>query len=276
MAPTKKTSRVVGSNDKVAILPYNKRSASYRALTKALDLKFPTMVDLENASINGVRFQTLINWGSGNIPGYVREMAKTVVNVPTAVNICRNKVKFFEAVAKAGVRIPEFTLDLDTALKWVQDGRTVMGRQATGSCGTDIVFYEDNPGDFQNSQFWVQYKKKKHEFRVHIFEGEVISLQQKAIRTNDEQGQPIPSGTIDFRIRNHRNGFIFKRNDITVPDDVIAQSILAVKSIEGLTFGAVDVIYNQYEDKAYVLEVNTAPGLEGTTLEDYTKAFKSL
>lgn len=268
-----------GKNDKMAIVPYHKHSRSFKNLAKTLDLSMPTVAHIERFVIEqdgtskpNKKIPLLINWGSGNIPGWMSIAADKILNTTQAVNICRNKTRFFEAV-KETVRIPDFTTDFDLAMSWVKDGKIVMGRQANGSCGTDIVFYEDNPGDFQRSEFWVQYKKKKHEFRVHVFDGAIISLQQKAIRTTDENGQNIPAGTIDFRIRNHKNGFIFKRNEITVPDDVKTQAVLAVKAIPGLTFGAVDVIYNQHEDKAYVLEVNTAPGLEGTTLDDYTKAF---
>jgi D-alanine-D-alanine ligase-like ATP-grasp enzyme len=47
-------------------------------------------------------------------------------------------------------------------------------------------------------------------------------------------------------------------------------------NILGLNFGAVDVIYNEKENKYYVLEVNTAPGLSGTTLEKYVDAIIEL
>lgn len=268
-----------GSNKDIAFLPYNKYSKGYRALAKALDLKYPTVAHLESLAnespTGGVKIPFLVNWGSGSIPGWLKLMAGQIINETSAVNICRNKLKFFTTV-KDHARIPVFTEDFEQAFAWVKEGTLTMGRKVTGSCGTDIVFYEDGPGAFQASDFWSQYKKKKHEFRVHIFKGEVISLQQKAIRTSDEQGQPIPVGAIDFRIRNHRNGFIFKRNDINVPNDVLVQAKAAFNAIPGLTFGAIDVIYNQYEDKGYVLEINTAPGLEGTTLDDYVGAFRSL
>jgi glutathione synthase/RimK-type ligase-like ATP-grasp enzyme len=47
---------------------------------------------------------------------------------------------------------------------------------------------------------------------------------------------------------------------------------LAAVSALGLDFGAVDIIWNEREDKCYVLEVNTAPGLQGSTLENYANA----
>ena len=38
---------------------------------------------------------------------------------------------------------------------------------------------------------------------------------------------------------------------------------------------ALDILYNQKYQKAYILEVNTAPGLEGdSTLVSYVEGFK--
>jgi hypothetical protein len=42
-----------------------------------------------------------------------------------------------------------------------------------------------------------------------------------------------------------------------------------------LDFGAVDLIWNENQNVVYVLEVNTAPGMEGTTLENYCDAFSN-
>ena len=40
----------------------------------------------------------------------------------------------------------------------------------------------------------------------------------------------------------------------------------------GLEFGAVDIIYNDKSKKLFVLEVNTAPGIEGATVTKYKDA----
>jgi len=58
------------------------------------------------------------------------------------------------------------------------------------------------------------------------------------------------------------------------PEDIFLQSTLAVNCL-GLDFGAVDIIYNQKKDVSFVLEVNTAPGLEGSTLNEYVKEFNN-
>jgi len=41
-----------------------------------------------------------------------------------------------------------------------------------------------------------------------------------------------------------------------------------------LDFGAVDVVFNSKEKLAYVLEINTAPGLTGSTLDGYVERLR--
>ena len=59
------------------------------------------------------------------------------------------------------------------------------------------------------------------------------------------------------------------------PQQVLDQAKLAVKAT-GLDFGAVDIIWNNLQEKAYVLEINTAPGLEGQSVETYKKFLNEL
>ena len=51
---------------------------------------------------------------------------------------------------------------------------------------------------------------------------------------------------------------------------------MALNAIEDLQldFGAVDVVVSGYSDNSFVLEVNTAPGIEGTTVKKYVEAIE--
>jgi D-alanine-D-alanine ligase-like ATP-grasp enzyme len=75
-------------------------------------------------------------------------------------------------------------------------------------------------------------------------------------------------------VRNLANGFVFQRNGIEVPEVVRQVARDTLLAVEGLTFGAVDVIFNERANRAYALEINTAPGLEGTTVDDYVTFFR--
>jgi D-alanine-D-alanine ligase-like ATP-grasp enzyme len=100
-----------------------------------------------------------------------------------------------------------------------------------------------------------------------VWQGKVIDVQQKRRNT------AIPDDKVNWQIRNHDNGFIFARSDISPPRCVTSASLAAVAAL-GLDFGAVDLGYNQKAKKCVVYEVNTAPGLEGTTVDRYFAAIQ--
>jgi hypothetical protein len=103
-----------------------------------------------------------------------------------------------------------------------------------------------------------------------VLNGEVVDIQRKA------RYRSVPNEQVNWLVRNHDNGFIYARNEgVEPPHQVLEQAVLAVKAI-GLDFGAVDIIYNEYNEVAIVLEINTAPGLTGSTLTGYAERFKAM
>ncbi len=78
---------------------------------------------------------------------------------------------------------------------------------------------------------------------------------------------------VNWKIRSYANGFLFSRYGI-YPSE--ARDQLAVKAVAalGLDFGAVDLIEDK--GKFYVLEVNTAPGIEDEMVPIYAEAIKEL
>lgn len=186
-------------------------------------------------------------------------------------------IKVLEPKPKAagGVRTPDFTTDRYLAMKWLADGFTVVERHVlNGNSGAGIRLVEPaKPGEgapqegITRAPLYVKYVPKKQEYRIHVCGGEAVDIQRKARRKD------VADDAINWKVRNHDNGFIFARNeDGVVPDDVIKQSVAAVEAL-GLDFGAVDVIFNDKEKRAYVLEVNTAPGMAGETLKGYLGRF---
>jgi hypothetical protein len=65
------------------------------------------------------------------------------------------------------------------------------------------------------------------------------------------------------------NGEPKKEMDVC-SNKVKLEALRAVLALN-LDFGAVDVIYNQHRDRAYVLEVNTAPGIAEYTTNVYAE-----
>lgn len=261
------------------VFPYKAGSRSAKALAEGLNVK---RIKHRNSNFKGHPTKTVINWGSSKVS---EEVAKChILNPPDKVAIASNKRTFFRKLAEfnqeaqAGahgglatpVSIPEFTTSRAEAQSWLEDGKQVVCRtRLQGHSGEGIVlaeFVEELVG----APLYTMYVPKKYEYRVHIFNGQVLHTQRKARSTK------VPDEEVNWKIRNHGNGFIFAINEDHTPNPQVTQEALKAVQAVGLDFGAADVIYNEGRDKAYVLEINTACGLEGTTLEKYVEAFRGL
>lgn len=254
------------------ILPYKAASQSARALADSLGLR---RVALSSSNIHNQRPKKIINWGNSgrNLPPQGLGDQHEVINTLEAVRHAGNKLSAFQLMGDAGVSIPEWTTDCSEVRDWFDDtsGLMVVVRNTlTGHSGEGIDLCRNIDEVNPSAPLFVKYVKKQEEYRVHIVKGEVIDVQRKARSSQVED--------VNWQIRNHQNGFIFMREGVTastVPSDVIHQAKQAISALS-LDFGAVDVIWNQRQEKSYVLEVNTACGLEGTTLVSYTSAFTDL
>jgi D-alanine-D-alanine ligase-like ATP-grasp enzyme len=166
---------------------------------------------------------------------------------------------------EAGVNIPNFTTHRADAQRWLEnDECKVMCRTIlNGHSGKGIVVAREVE-ELVDAPLYTEYIKKTHEFRVHVFNGNVIDYVQKKKRAGVEERNKY--------VRSVENGWVFCREDIEVREDVKAIAIDAVLAL-GLDFGAVDVILG-HDGNVYVLEVNTAIGMEGTTVECYKNAFQ--
>jgi glutathione synthase/RimK-type ligase-like ATP-grasp enzyme len=250
---------------RAVILPYKIGSQSAKKLANNL-------ISLLGLKVRRVRHDGLyrpkarsliINYGSNARPAW--PVVGKWLNDPSNCASAGNKLRAFEAFKAAGVAIPDFTTDSRVATQWISDGAVVVVRTIlNGHSGRGIVL-ADTAAKLVNAPLYVKYKKKRKEFRVHVFQGKVIDTAEKRKRRVDNPP------AFDGYVRNLANGWVFCRDGVVKPADLDGIAVAACTAL-GLDFGAVDVIWNEHENKCYVLEVNTAPGLEGTTLTNYTNA----
>lgn len=250
------------------ICPYNKYSVSAKRLSTSLRAK--RISDPNNTTFVPRLGDLVINWGrSGDLPN-TWEGRGRLLNDPSKVKVASNKLKAFELLNSAGVKIPKYTLDAAVARKWARK-RIVFGRRLlNSSSGRGIEIYK-RPEDVQDGlPLYVRYVPKKDEYRVHVFNGQVIDVQKKMRRLGEFLGDPETRNMV----RNYDNGWVFGRAGIAPPQDVIDQSVAAVRAL-GLDFGAVDTGWTENIQQATVYEVNTAPGLTGSTVASYVRAISS-
>ena len=178
-----------------------------------------------------------------------------------------NKVEQFERFRQHDVQSPKFATTTEGARNL--GSKTLFARTLINSTnGRGIVEFSSDRPDYPVAPLYTEYIPKKAEYRVHVFNGEVIDIQQKKKKRGFD-------GDRDTRIRNCANGYCYTRDAILPPNGIHSLAIAAVAAV-GYTYGAVDVIYNEKRNMCFVLEVNSRPGLQGTTLKKYADALISL
>jgi len=210
---------------------------------------------------------TVVNWGVADEAKFPElDTEFNLLNCPDAVTRAVNKRKAFEIWAGKHVSTVPWTANKAVAQEWLGDGHTVIVRKLlTSKEGNGIVIVE--PGEkLIDAPLYSKYIFKIREFRVHATREKAFAT---VMKVRDPKQEPK-----SWKIRSYLNGFIFQRSNVPASDKRDALAVQAVNSL-GLDFGAVDIIEDKH-GKFYVLEVNTAPGVEGKTTESYAGAIREL
>jgi hypothetical protein len=207
----------------------------------------------------------IVNWGNvGPIPN---PKGCHILNKQEAVGYAINKKKTFEVLSAYDIDTVPWTANRAVAEEWLKMGRTVVARKTlTGHEGAGIVIVE-KVNELIQAPLYTLYINKVKEFRVHATPFGVIDTQWKV--HDPKLGPPK-----DWKVRSYANGFIFQRKGIIASP---ARDQLAIQTVRalGLDFGGLDIIEDK-QGNFYVVEVNTAPGIEGTTVGLYGAALRQL
>lgn len=178
-----------------------------------------------------------------------------------------DKLAQFQWFAAQGIPALEFTTDHQQADAWAKDGFVVFGRKLlNASCGKGIVVNSEldewAPSE-DPCPVYTKYKKKKREFRVHVFKDKVVAVVEKKLRSNWD-------GPRDSKIRNLANGYVFCSCD-NEPEGIRELARKAGGAVQS-DFKGIDIGYNAKNDELFVIEVNSAPGIEGSNIGKYVQA----
>jgi len=186
-----------------------------------------------------------------------------------------------QAIANAGLNVPVWTDQLETAKQAVRLGGKIWGRNWIHTRGTDIIgagyktirtkqrkLVEHFNPTWLKREWWVQvipFEQIVEEWRIHIFQGRSLG---RGLKTQTGQANRIQP------VRNRDNGWTMVHNIEPTPELKTAAA-QAVKAC-GYNFGAVD-LFKLNDGKIVILEVNTAPALRSQyTIDAYTTALNRL
>jgi len=175
-----------------------------------------------------------------------------------------DKISQYKYFTQNEIPCLEWTAESSQVNAWLGEGHTVFGRKLLmSSCGKGIEVIEPNSQVMVICPVYTKYAKKKREFRVHVFKGQVVAVVEKKRKAGWE-------GQRDTKIRNLANGYVFVQNVQNEPEGVRELAIRASK-VSNSDFAGVDIGYNEQKDQLFVIEVNSAPGITGSNIGAYVE-----
>ena len=232
---------------RIGIKPYNNYSKGYKELRKLLGLARYNPRD---------SYGVLFNWGSTRND----RNAQSTLNKEEAVKISSDKVATLEALQRNKIRVPRFTKSYSEARDNFKFPVYCRKNHLSGGLGITIA---ENKEEIVSADFYTEHLDVEAEYRVHVFRDEILCWAKK-----------IPKDQYSNKyIRNHSKGYQFSLMDndriFSKLKEYAIQSIKAV----GLDYGCIDCVLTK-DKHFYVLETNSAVGLEGTTLLQYSRVFR--
>jgi len=256
-------------NKRIRLYASNEYSNGAKELAKGLGIK---RIKHQNSKFRSRDTDVIINWGATEWPNYLEN--GVILNAPPFVSQAVNKLNFLSLMKSYQISCVPYTVEKTEAEKWLKEGEVVIGRKLLRASGGDGIEVYEPKTSVGQAPLYTKYIKKHDEYRVHLGhnrKGEIKLIDfQKKVRKND-----VPDDQVNWKIRNLENGFIYQRNNITLPSQIFDLAV-AAHEVSNLNFGAYDIIHNRHYNQSYLLEVNTAPGLVETTLQNYTNYFKEL
>lgn len=209
------------------------------------------------------RNRLVVNWGNSQSLPELED--STIVNHPNNVASAVNKMEMFRLLSDAGVATVAYSESRrHVENNWRTEDSIIYARQLVDSYGGKGIIIIKAEDAMVDAPFYTLGFMSAHEYRVHVAGGKIIDYTKKKRRAGIETNEYI---------RNSNGGWVFCRDGVTLPYQVADLALRATEAL-GLDFCAVDILYKKKDNMAKVLEVNTAPGLEGTTLARYVDYFK--
>ena len=208
------------------------------------------------------------------IISYTSQTSESVVRLKKALGqatpkalkygISVSKIEQYQFFKDNNIPHPEWSINKEDALFWQQAGEIVLARATIkGQTGSGITVVQPND-EMPDAKVYTMYLKKKREFRVNIFQNQVVNLREKL--KQKQEGLSY--------IRNKANGYTTAHCKPMTKDlkSLVESVALEARKASPSDFVGVDVGYNEFYNKVFVLEVNGGPSIEGSSVQEYIEA----
>lgn len=199
----------------------------------------------------------VLRWGSTE--SFNRLRSRLELNSLEAVTNASNKLIMMEKLVAADIKTPSILFNPTEAdEETLDDFRDDNGGFFIRGSNMEVRYDDEiKRGDLYVSK---PVENKRREYRVHVFNGEVIAIYEK-IANDPENTRIFKAHNCHFELKNIENC------KLTLADQQVC--IDAVNSL-GLLFGGVDVLRDK-DQQIFISEVNSAPALNGTNIDRYVE-----
>lgn len=232
-----------------------------------------------------------INWGLTDL-GVSNIPNTPILNHPLHIRRSSNKIETLRLLSANNIPSPIFFLSYREAYNYLEANpkEKIVCRTLINSTNGNGIVIAKTLEELVDCRLYTVYFPKKWEIRVHVASfpslstkdtnvafGEVIHISQKRRLSSEElESRGLLSERSKY-IRNLSNGYIYsdRLDSLLSPEllEAIGMHCLETFRVLELNFGAVDVLISKNMEYV-ILEVNSAPGLQGRTLEIYSSVFR--
>lgn len=190
-------------------------------------------------------------------------VAKTNYNTPEFIELCVFKSRFSKFMNEKGFYAPVFHSGGKP-----EEFPVLIRKSLTGTGGKGIVIVknmEEFEQQFESPYFWTPFVKMSSEFRVHVLGGNFIKIFKKIITTPGVEEAEYP-------IRNVASGYHYARKEMHKENfKVLRQLEEKLREVFPTGFYGLDVGWDVINKRYFIIEANSAPGLNTQTVKMYAE-----
>lgn len=249
----------------------------------------------------------VICWGTKTSNDVSFPAKVNVMNHPNMIRNNRNKFTALKCMRDAKISVPVAAFYSAAEVKSHLDELPLVGRRNFHQGGKGfwlcLTKGQVSAAINEGAQYFQSYISIKDEYRLHIFGDECIYAAKKTVRDNmkeafveqhkekalnaaERKGVKIDEDTMSFLLdrigteREHPDHIVksnargWKFVKVKAPKkELVDTAIAALKALK-LDFGAVDCCLDE-DGKPWIIEVNTGPGLKGSSLKAWVDSMKT-
>lgn len=256
--------------NRVYVYPWDQLSEGATAIAKRLDT---SKIKRKGSRYTAQAGDLLVNWGASDFAQWLREYDPKGKAKPLNRNIetALNKVLFFRQTQ--GSEYVPHSCEAHDLVHLALRFPVLCRIKVKGMDGDGIVIAE-NREQLVDAPLYVQLEEKTAEYRVHVGRNKDHSISILGV-----QRKFIPNGSeADKRIRTSANGCYYvwtvKEKPVELPEAAQNAAKKVFDMFPDLDFGGLDVIYDSKRDKAFVIEINTAPEMTPKACDLYANFFQ--